>query len=204
VEGGFRVCYFELTMTLALSTLSKCGLCLALVLGTACSKETPPAAEEPKAPTVAQGASPVAAAIPPASTGETVPVGASAPAAAEPAAQAKFTEENFEVSIQPKGSYKKGQPGEAEIVLLAKGAFHVNDKYPYKFKLKEGGALKFPAPVVGKEQVKLEEKRATMLVGFTPDAPGKHVLAGQFLFSVCTDDKCLIEKRDLALDVTAE
>jgi pyruvate/2-oxoglutarate dehydrogenase complex dihydrolipoamide acyltransferase (E2) component len=190
-------------MTLAESTLSKCGLWLALVLGTACSKETPPAAEEPKAPSAAQGASPVAAAIPPATPGETVPVAAAAPAA-EPAAQAKFAEENFEVSIQPKGSYKKGQAGEAEIVLLAKGAFHVNDKYPYKFKLKEGGALKFPAPVVGKEQVKLEEKRATMLVGFTPDAPGKHVLAGQFLFSVCTDDKCLIEKRDLALEVTAD
>lgn len=203
MEGGFRVCYFELTMTLAESTLSKCGLLLALVLGTACSKETPPAAEEPKSPTAAQGVSPVAAAIPPATTGETVPVAASAPAA-EPAAQAKFAEDNFEVSIQPKGAYKKGQPGEAEIVLLAKGAFHVNDKYPYKFKLKEGGALKFPAPIVGKEQVKLEEKKATMLVGFTPDAPGKHVLAGQFLFSVCTDDKCLIEKRDLALEVTAE
>lgn len=203
MEPCFRVCYSDRTMTFAESTLSKCGLWVALVFGVACSKETPPAAEEPRAPTAAQGASPVAAAIPPATTGETVPVAASAPAA-EPAAQAKFSEENFEVSIQPKGTYKKGQPGEAEIVLLAKGAFHVNDKYPYKFKLKEGGALKFPAPVVGKDQVKLEEKRATMLVGFTPDAPGKHVLAGQFSFSVCTDDKCLIEKRDLALDVTAE
>lgn len=187
-------------MTIALSTFLKCGLGLALLVGTACNKEAPPTAEEPRAPMGTQGAAPVAAAMPPSTLGETTTVAVQA----QPAAQAKFVEDAFELSIAPKGAYKKGQPGEAEIVLLAKGAFHVNDKYPYKFKLKEGGALKFAAPVVSKEHVKLEEKRATMVVGFTPEASGKHVLAGQFAFSVCTDDKCLIEKRDLALEIAVE
>ena len=32
----------------------------------------------------------------------------------------------------------------------------------------------------------------------------KKIVAGQFSFSVCTDDKCLMEKRDLLLDVNVE
>jgi hypothetical protein len=43
-----------------------------------------------------------------------------------------------------------------------------------------------------------------MPVSFTPDAAGKRTVAGQFAFSVCTEDKCLMEKRDLSLDVTVE
>jgi hypothetical protein len=44
----------------------------------------------------------------------------------------------------------------------------------------------------------------TMNVGFTPEAAGKHTISGVLQFSVCTDDKCLIEKRDLALEVQSK
>ncbi len=194
--------YLELAMTLAESTLSEARSVARPRARHGLQQGDTAHSGRAEAPTAAQGVSPVAAAIPPATTGETVPVAASAPAA-EPAAQAKFTEENFEVSIQPKGAYRRGQPGEAEIVLLAKGAFHVNDKYPYKFKLKEGGAPKFPAPIVGKEQVKLEERRRPCSSASRPTLREARP-RGAVLFSVCTDDKCLIEKRDLALEVTAE
>ena len=44
--------------------------------------------------------------------------------------------------------------------------------------------------------------------GLRPDTPksqaGKRTVAGQFAFSVCTEDKCLMEKRDLLLDVVVE
>ena len=46
--------------------------------------------------------------------------------------------------------------------------------------------------------------KAVMPVSFTLDAAGKHTVAGQLAFSVCTEDKCLMEKRDLLLDVVAE
>ena len=40
------------------------------------------------------------------------------------------------------------------------------------------------------------------LIYQTPSAgTGKHTLAGQFAFSVCTDETCLMEKRDLTLVV---
>ena len=141
---------------------------------------------------------------------------AAAAAAADPAAYApaeatlaapaasKYSEAGFDLVLQPKGTYASGQAGEAEIVLNAKAPFHVNDKYPYKFKLKEAPGLKFANRVVAKDAVKLEPTRATVPVPFTPESAGKHTVAGQLSFSVCTDDKCMIEKRDLALEIDAK
>jgi len=157
-----------------------------------CNKETPVAAEVPGSAAKTPTSTVVAQASP------------ATPAAGEPAGAAagpRVTEESFELGISAKGPFEVGKAGSAEIVLEAKGAYKVNDKYPYKFKLKETSGLNYPALVVGKDRVKLEQKRATLPVAFTPDKPGKHTLAGQFAFSVCTDDKCLIERRDLALDI---
>ena len=71
-------------------------------------------------------------------------------------------------------------------------------------KLKETPGVKYDNMVVGKDAVKLEATKAVMPVSFTADAAGKRTVAGQFAFSVCTEDKCLMEKRDLLLDVTVE
>ena len=89
-------------------------------------------------------------------------------------------------------------------VLNAKAPFHVNQNYPYKFKLKETPGVKYANMVVAKDQVKLEPARATLPVAFTPETAGKHTVTGQLSFSVCTDDKCMIEKRDLALEIDAK
>ncbi|HEX3777381.1 MAG TPA: hypothetical protein VHV51_23070 [Polyangiaceae bacterium] len=165
------------------------ALC-ALSIASACKNQTPPAAEA-----TAADSAPLAANSAPA-----------APASDAPAAPAasKYSESNFELVLAPKGNYASGQAGEAEIVLSAKAPFHVNQNYPYKFKLKESPGLKFASPVVGKDQVKLEPARATLPVAFTPESAGKHTLAGQLSFSVCTDDKCMIEKRELVLDIDAK
>jgi hypothetical protein len=40
-----------------------------------------------------------------------------------------------------------------------------------------------------------------MRVPFTPDGAGQRTVSGQFAFSVCTDETCLMEKRDLSLVV---
>jgi pyruvate/2-oxoglutarate dehydrogenase complex dihydrolipoamide acyltransferase (E2) component len=177
-------------------------LSTSLLLG--CSKETPPAAEEPRsasnAPAAPQ-ASPQAADAPSAAV-------AAAPAdstSAAPTGAAKFTDTGFDLSLEaPKASVKAGQPGSVEVVLAAKAPFHVNDKYPIKLKLKETPGVKYDNLVIGKDAVKLEPMKAVMPVSFTAAAAGKHTVAGQFAFSVCTEDKCLMEKRDLVLDVMVE
>ena len=174
---------------------------MALLLAvSACKNQAPPAAEATAAePTpAAPSAAPTSATAPAAAPGAAPEAAPSAPAAS------KYSEAGFDLVLQPKGAYASGQAGEAEIVLNAKPPFHVNDKYPYKFKIKEAPGLKFANLVVAKDSVKLEPARATVPVAFTPESAGKHTLAGQLSFSVCTDDKCMIEKRELALDIEAK
>jgi hypothetical protein len=171
--------------------------CLSVLSVTSgCKNQAPPAAEA----TAAAPATPA-----PASAAEAIP---GAPAAVDSAApsdaKSKYNEANFDLALQTKGNYTSGQAGEAEIVLAAKAPFHVNQNYPYKFKLQEAPGLKFANPIVSKDLVKLEPARATMPVAFTPESAGKHTVRGQLSFSVCTDDKCMIEKRELSLEIDAK
>lgn len=169
-----------------------------------CNKTDPgPVSEQPRvSPAVAGEAATPAATVQVNSA--TAGVSAAAPSPEAAAAPARVSEANFELSLTPKGDAEAKKPAEAQIVLVAKPPFHVNDKYPYKFKLKETPGLTFAAPVVGKESLALEPAKATLLVKFTPETAGRHQISGQFSFSVCTDDKCLIEKRDLALAIDAK
>jgi hypothetical protein len=177
-----------------------------VVLGTCvlfgCSKESPPAAEEPRSASNAAAPNPSPQ---PADAASAAPAAGAAEAAAPPTGAPKFSDTGFDLSLEaPKASLKAGQPGTVEIVLSAKAPYHVNDKYPIKLKLKETPGVKYDSLVVGKDAVKLEAMKAVMPVSFTPDAAGKRTVAGQFAFSVCTEDKCLMEKRDLLLDVNVE
>lgn len=162
------------------------GLVVALLLF-GCNKEAPTTSAEIPASVTAR---------------QTVAAVGAAPAA-QPGTPAgpRVAEETFELVLSANGPFEVGKLGTAELVLEAKDPYKVNDKYPYKFKPKEAPGIRYASAVVGKEQVKLEAKRATMPVAFTPEKPGKHTVAGQFAFSVCTDDKCLIERRDLALEI---
>lgn len=180
-------------------SLASAALFISVACVSGCKNQAPPAAEAtatepvPAAPQAAPPATPGASAAEP------------TPAAADAApAASKYSEAGFDLVLQPKGAYSSGQAGEAEIVLNAKPPYHVNDKYPYKFKIKEAPGLKFANLVVAKDAVKLEPARATVPVAFTPESAGKHTVAGQLSFSVCTDDKCMIEKRDLALEIESK
>jgi len=186
-------------------SVSRTALVSGLVLGclcalSACKNQPPPAAEasaEPSPPPTP--AAPAAeAATPAAAAAKVEPAAAAAPAAA------KYSEAPFDVEIQPKGAYTSGQAGAAEIVVTAKPPFHANDKYPYKFKLNETPGLKYAALVVDKDAVKVEKMKATVSVPLTPEKAGKHTVSGKLFFSVCNDDQCLVEKRDLALDIDAK
>ncbi len=133
---------------------------------------------------------------------------ASATAAAEAAtaiaAAAKFQEAAFELTLVSAGPYKAGQVGQVEIRLSAKQPFHCNDKYPYKFKTKPGDGVEFEAPIVRIENGKLTKTEVTLPVRFTPKAAGSKMIEGQFSFSVCTEDRCLVERRDLKLAVEVQ
>jgi hypothetical protein len=159
-----------------------------------CNKEAPPTAEQPKAPDGEARTNPAVPVAPAAAPAETP-----APAAAK--ASSRVSESQFDVAIAPSGAYQAGKEGTVEVVLEAKAPFHVNDQYPIKFKVKEGPGVKYAAAVVGKDKAKLEAMKATMPVAFVPESAGQHTVGGQLSFSVCTDENCLMEKRDLSVVV---
>jgi len=172
-------------------------LLLASGLLLACQREAPPVTQEAKAPTAGAVATSPAAAAPAAPA----PDAPAAALAAAPAGTSKYDEGKFVLTLEPAGDVAAGKDGVVNVVLVANPPFHTNKEYPYKFKAKEGDGVKFPKPVVGKDAAKLETQRLTMPVTFSADKAGKAIVAGQFAFSVCTDETCLIEKRDLSLAV---
>jgi hypothetical protein len=181
-------------------------LSAAALLLSSCKREVPPAGEDARVPTaLSSPAAPADTAARPSDTG--APVAAAPQAsAAEPSApvaagSSRYDEAKFDLSAQPAGAYSAGKEGALEIVLNAKPPFHANQQYPYKFKAKEGPGVKFAQPVFGKDAAKLEAQRVTMRVPFTPDGAGQRTVSGQFAFSVCTEETCLMEKRDLSLVV---
>lgn len=131
------------------------------------------------------------------------PVAAEEPSA-KPAPSAELHEPTFDLVMKPAGAVVAGQPATVDIQVDAKSGYHVNDKYPYKFKPAASPGVTYASPTFSSEAAKLEEKRATMTVRFTPDGKGEKTIAGLFAFSLCSADQCLIEKRDVLLHVTAD
>lgn len=143
-------------------------------------------------------AAPLASAAPTATAVVAVPP---APTVESP----KVAEASFNLWMQAAGKYKAGQPGAVQIVLVAQGAFHCNDKYPYKFKLGAPPAgVSYPQPIVRVEGMSLSPARSVMTVPFVPGAPGDARISGTFSFSVCSASSCQLETRDLAINVKVD
>ncbi len=109
------------------------------------------------------------------------------------------TGEGFSVHMQAASSYVAGKPSQAEVVLSAQAPFHCNEKYPYKLALEASPGISYPEQTV--RGMSIGQQTSTMAVPFTASSPGKHTLSGQLSFSVCTDDKCLVEKQKVSVTI---
>lgn len=117
----------------------------------------------------------------------------------------KVAEGTFNTWMQSSGRYTAGQQGNVQVVLVAKGEFHCNDKYPYKFKLgAPSGGVSYPTPIVRAEGIRVAPERSIMTVPFVPSASGDARVSGTFSFSVCSATTCQIETRELALTVKVD
>ena len=104
--------------------------------------------------------------------------------------------------MRPTGEmYTVGEPANVEIVLNARGGFKCNDDYPYKFVAKEAPGMTYTTKVVKKDGIKVGEAESVMIIPVVPEAAGKQTVEGKFYFSVCNDETCLVEKKDLAFTV---
>ncbi|MFO0756968.1 MAG: hypothetical protein U0359_10770 [Byssovorax sp.] len=194
----------------------------------AATAELPPAVDpsgsvkRPAAPGVDVHAPIATAAAPPIATPSSTPsaVASSAPSAAPvvtaaPSVEAappaltvespKVAEGSFQLWMQAAGKYKVGQPGIAQVVLTAQGAFHCNDKFPYKLKLGAPPAgVSYPQPIVRGEAMSISPARSVMTVPFLPTAPGDAKIGGTFYFSVCSASSCQLESREVAVSIKVE
>jgi|HubBroStandDraft_2_1064218.scaffolds.fasta_scaffold224530_2 hypothetical protein len=179
------------------------GLALiALPLSLACNKSEVPAGGAPSSPvTSAASAAPGASA-------------ASAPVAAGAPADCGHTvcSESFFVDAVAPDTCATGARCDVTLKLVATGAFHVNDQYPYRYKAQPAPAVEFlgtdPAGknVFSKpagDWAQTGAKSGVLTVHLTPTAKGASTISGVFKLSVCSEQNCLIEQPEVHVAIHA-
>jgi hypothetical protein len=115
----------------------------------------------------------------------------------------KFDKDTHIVELKSAGAYEVNKEGKVEITLETKGDFHINDKYPLKFKAVEPApeGVTFAKALLKRDDGKFEEKKGSLPVAFTAAKAGKFTIAGVLSFGVCNATSCVMDKVELALDV---
>lgn len=128
---------------------------------------------------------------------------ADAPSKAETKKGAVVSEEPFSVWLEGSSPLPVGAASNVDVVLVAKAPYHTNAEYPHKFKLGAAPAgLSYPEAVVKGMQVNPE--RSVLRVPVQAQQAGPATVSGTLSFSVCTEERCLVEKRDLSLALDAK
>lgn len=117
---------------------------------------------------------------------------------------AKHSAAEFTVELTGPARLKIGESTPFNVTLRAGKGFKVNQEYPHKFKSKATSGLVFAQTVVDKTAARLTKSEAVFPIVVTGGVAGKRTVAGQLAFSVCTDEKCLIERSELALEVNVQ
>lgn len=116
---------------------------------------------------------------------------------------AKHDKDGYTVELKAKGEAKAGKESSLEIVIEAKGPYHINSKYPLKFKVTDPApsGVSFAKSVLKREDGKFDDTKGSLPVAFTAASAGKVKIAGVLSLSVCSDSRCVMDKVELALDV---
>jgi hypothetical protein len=126
--------------------------------------------------------------------------------AATQASRPSFENANYRAEMRAAGPCKKNNTCGAEVLVEAKGDYHINDKYPYRFKVEDPppAGIKYPKPVVNKEDGTMDEHKVVLKVPFVPEASGARKVAGTLSLSVCSAANCLMDKQPLEVTVKVE
>jgi hypothetical protein len=98
------------------------------------------------------------------------------------------------------------------VKLVATGDFHVNDEYPYRFKVQPTpGVELLGADPAGKnvfskpagDWAKTDAKSGTMTVRVTPTVKLPSTISGIFKLSVCSAQNCLIDQPEVRAVIAA-
>lgn len=116
------------------------------------------------------------------------------------------------MTLTARGPWTVGAESSAALTVKATSGFHVNPEYPVTFKPEGFEAVKFDGERVqlspGTRTPCAEKAEDACTVEFplpvTPEKAGAGKVAGVFAFSVCSAQKCLIEKVPLTLAITVD
>ena len=119
-------------------------------------------------------------------------------------ASAASNASTFAVTFQPSGQYAIGKEGAALVRLTPQGGYKVNTEYPIRFDCQSppSDGITYPKPTLQQTDAKVDESEATFSVPFVPTKAGKQRVEGLLSFSVCNDQRCVMDKQKVTLDVT--
>jgi hypothetical protein len=132
---------------------------------------------------------------------------AAAPAAApQPASapQPSVEDNTFKLALVSEPEYTAGAPGKLQLLLEAKGGYHVNQDYPIRVDLKAPAGVKLAKPSLAKpDAAEFGEHKARFDVPFSADK-GSHQLSAEVDFAVCTPETCVPDQRTLAVSLSVK
>jgi hypothetical protein len=105
--------------------------------------------------------------------------------------------EQYSAYLQTTGRYVPGEMASLVAIVAAKGDYKCNDKYPTRFTVSAASGLTATEPVVTGS---LAGKTGSIAIPVRITSRGSASLAGELRFSVCSAERCLLEKQDLRLD----
>ncbi|HTJ81467.1 MAG TPA: hypothetical protein VL400_07070 [Polyangiaceae bacterium] len=113
--------------------------------------------------------------------------------------------DNYTAEMKPEGNYTVGKEGTVEVVVTARGDYHLNPQFPIKFTVGAAAdGLAFPKVVLKRDDGKFDEHGGSFHVPFTAARAGKFSVSGTMSISVCNEKRCLMEKVPLDLEVTVQ
>ncbi|MDP9149787.1 MAG: hypothetical protein M3O36_07615 [Myxococcota bacterium] len=119
---------------------------------------------------------------------------------------------NFFVDAAVPPACSAGASCTLTLTLVATGAYHINDDYPYKFRADDSAGVRFlgksdaDGNVFSKaanDWTKKDEKTGTMTLTFRAASAGSKVISGLFKLSVCSAKSCQLEQQPVQASVTA-
>ncbi len=108
------------------------------------------------------------------------------------------TGEGYRTYAQVSSPIVIGKTSTLTIHLDPQPPFKSNDKYPYRFTVTGSRGVTSSAQVV--TAATITPTKTTLQLSLEGKAPGPGSLAGTFSFSVCTPEKCLVERTPLVLN----
>jgi hypothetical protein len=121
--------------------------------------------------------------------------------------------DDFFIDATPSGDCAPGASCNVGLSLVATGAFHINDEYPYRFKADDAPGVRFLGTDAAGANVfskaagdwhKADAKSGAMTVKFTPSSAGSSTITGTLKLSVCSEANCLLEQRQVSTAVAVK